>query len=664
MNFLYPWLLIILPIVAGGAVWGLMVLKRRRRVARPPVGTRLANTVSFADLPEFPQIAQHHYVSSALGVVMALVAALGAVVLAARPADSQMITPQERARDVVLCLDVSGSMYPVDSGVIKQFREIVKGFEGERVAMSWFNSSSVTLFPLTDDYGYIDETLKPLERQFQAVADALIWDDLQVLPDEDWPDDSGTLLGSGSSLPGDGLISCLSLFDDSDTERSRSVILATDNMVEGEPIFELYEALDMAADANVNVYALCAELPSISLTDDDEAYLAAAEEMEEEVERVGGRFFATTDQQSVGEIVESILDQTAGLVEGTPRRVIHDRPVWGMVLLGAGLVGLAIWGGWRWRRPWLVWLRRGGMVVLIGVMIWNPAFGIDKVKVVAIDCDVVVLVDTSASVAAEDWDGDAPRLEGIKADLEGIAEHHSGAHIAIVSFDSSARLLMPLSTDPGAARAAAGTLAPVPVWRASGSTIDSALPVLKEILERQRKDHPERARLVYYLGDGEQTNVFEAESFKEVGRMIDGGAVLGYGTAEGGKMLGHWETVLGEETGRPEYIQDEMGRPGISRIDEDALKRIAQELGVSYSHRTADSAVAGSLWDGKLPDRVMDDETSAQRPLGFLLAIVILGLLVWELIVLLGRAQVAKAARDLATARAQERAWPPVGRVA
>ncbi|MDR1188142.1 MAG: VWA domain-containing protein [Bifidobacteriaceae bacterium] len=657
MSFIYPWLLVVLPIVAAGVLLAIHERRRRRAAVMALAGTRLANTVTFVDLPVFAQVARRHYVNCALGFAMALVAALGAVLLSARPAESQIITPQDRARDVVLCLDVSGSMYPVDAGVIEQFREIVQGFDGERVAMSWFNSSSVTLFPLTDDYSYIEQTLAPLEKQFAAVADALSFDDWLEVPLDLWPDDSGTLMGEGSSLPGDGLVSCLSLFDGSDSGRSRSVILATDNVVEGVPIFELSEAADMAGDADIQVFALCPGSFEFGLM--DEAYYdEGAEELEAEVERIGGRFFETSDQASVGEIIDAILAQASAPVEGAPRRVIHDRPAWGIAVLTTGLAGLFVWGGWRWGAPSgkranrATWVRRGSTVVLTALIVWNPVLGLEKFSLTAVDADVIVLVDTSASLAAEDWDGSEPRLEGVRADLTAIAEHHTGAHVAIITFDSSARLTMPLSTDAGAARSAAETLTPVPIRQASGSTIDSALPLLTELLERQQAEHPERARLVYYLGDGEQTNDDPAASFAAVAELVDGGGVLGYGTDQGGRMLEHQDTVLGDPVGPAEYVRGPDGQIGISRIDEPALERIAAELGVGYTHRSAGTPVVDALWEGELPERVIEDDTAAGRPLGFLAAIGVLALLVWELALLLRRVGRARAADEAARRRA------------
>ncbi|MDR0595074.1 MAG: VWA domain-containing protein [Bifidobacteriaceae bacterium] len=655
MSFALPWLLAVLPLAVAAALLAVRARARRRR--QPARGTRLANTVNFAALPGYAAVARQHHLATALGVAFGLVAAAGAVVLAARPVQAEVITPQNRARDVVLCLDVSGSMYPVDAQVIGQFRQIVAGFDGERVAMSWFNSSSVTLFPLTDDYTFIEDTLGPLEDQFEAITEALTWDDWMEMPAEEWPDDSGTLLGEGSSLPGDGLVSCLSLFDDVDTKRSRSVIFATDNVVEGVPIFELAESTQMAADADVHVYALCPEAYGVEWSLDEQEFARAADELRSEVERAGGDFYEIGRRSSVSEIIESILAQAAGPVDEAPRRILHDRPGWGIGLLVVGLAGVAVWGGWRVRPWWPTWLRRGSLLALTGVIVWNPTFGVEDVTIQAADADVLVLVDTSPSAAAEDWDGSAPRLDGVKSDLAALASHYAGSHIAIMTFDSSARLLMPLSTDPGAALAAAETLTPLPAWRASGSSISAALPLLLSTLERLAEEHPERARLVYYLGDGEQTTDEPVEDFAAAAGLIDGGAVFGYGTAQGGKMLEHQETVMGEPVGPAEYIRGPDGELGVSRIDEDALRQVASGLGVEYVHRTASDPVAQGFWAGELPQRTLADEASLGRPVGFLVALPALALLVWELALAFGRAGRAKAA-SASGARAR---WLPRG---
>ena len=100
---------------------------------------------------------------------------------------------------------------------------------------------AVTYFPLTSDYSYIERQLERLRSEFED-------------PQERYY--SGTLIGEGSSLVGDGLASCVVRFDRTDSERSRSIILVTDNFVAGEQIFSLPDAAQLAADRGVRVYGI------------------------------------------------------------------------------------------------------------------------------------------------------------------------------------------------------------------------------------------------------------------------------------------------------------------------------------------------------------------------------------------------------------------------
>ena len=92
--------------------------------------------------------------------VAALVAALAiCTVLIARPAHVDRDAERSSSRDIVLCLDVSGSALPYDRAVIETYLELVSHFRGERIALSIFNSTSRTVFPLTDDYDLVSSQL-------------------------------------------------------------------------------------------------------------------------------------------------------------------------------------------------------------------------------------------------------------------------------------------------------------------------------------------------------------------------------------------------------------------------------------------------------------------------------------------------------------------------
>ncbi|RFT34651.1 VWA domain-containing protein, partial [Bifidobacteriaceae bacterium NR019] len=83
----------------------------------------------------------------------ALVVSLcSALAVASRPARVFNANEQVSSRDIVLCLDVSGSALPYDREVIQAYLNFIEHFQGERIGLSIFNSTSRTVFPLTDDY--------------------------------------------------------------------------------------------------------------------------------------------------------------------------------------------------------------------------------------------------------------------------------------------------------------------------------------------------------------------------------------------------------------------------------------------------------------------------------------------------------------------------------
>ena len=116
---------------------------------------------------------------------------------------------------------------------------------------------------------------------------------------------------------------------------------------------------------------------------------------------------------------------------------------------------------------------------------------------------------------------------------------------------------------------------------------------------------------MFYLGDGEQTTDLPPQSFAALAAYLDGGAVLGYGTSEGGPMPEFFPPTdlhqFGEEEPEPDpeaetsYIQDPAGGDAISRIDEAALQTIANASSASISSaapRTPRSMLhsTGSRW--------------------------------------------------------------------
>jgi len=290
-------------------------------------------------------------------------------------------------------------------------------------------------------------------------------------------------------------------------------------------------------------------------------------------------------------------------------------PTWAFVVVGVLLVGFVAWrvvaerGD---RRALLTWLRRLVVVVLLLVVAARPSLPGGTAQSSVAKLDVFFVVDTTSSIAAEDWGDGRPRLEGVRADVETVTEQLAGARFALISFDSSAVLRSPLTDDASAVVTAATVLRQEVTTYSSGSSITVAHDLLEEQLDVAREADPARAAVVLYLGDGEQTLDEEPGSFADLAGDVDGGAVLGYGTEEGARMREF--DGYGDEYSDLGYIEDrtQPGSPeAVSRLDEEALRRLASQLGVPYVHRTADRDLGPVLEDAR-SGRITSDEGSAE----------------------------------------------------
>lgn len=277
---------------------------------------RIARAERLRRLPSFREALLRRVLALTGILALGAVAVITAGVVAARPMSSQTIQPVNTSRDIMLCLDVSGSMTEVDVEVLSVFEELLDDFEGERIGLTIFNSSPVQIFPLTDDYKFIRSHLESIKNSF---------DYTDAVP-EHWV---GTLNGNGASLIGDGLAACTMGFDRPDDERSRSVIFATDNEINGASIVTLEEAAAYAASKDVRVFALN---PVQGKDADVSAELAAA------AESTGGAAFGLRDTTTVSDIVTQVQEQEATALRGEAQVVWTDTPnLWIAVLMVAVL---------------------------------------------------------------------------------------------------------------------------------------------------------------------------------------------------------------------------------------------------------------------------------------------------------------------------------------
>jgi Ca-activated chloride channel family protein len=305
--------------IAIGVAWGLL---RHARVSAADAAP-IARAERLRRLPSFAAAVRKR--TFALSGILALgILAIGVgSLVAARPMAAQTIQPVNTNRDIMLCLDVSGSMTDVNIEMLEVFGDLIDGFEGERIGLTIFNSSPVQVFPLTDDYAFVREHLASIRSSFDY-GDAI---------PEHWV---GTLNGPGASLIGDGLAACAMRFGNLEEDRSRSVILATDNELNGASTVTLEEAAGFAKVNDIRVFA-------INPVDGEDAAVSA--ELVHAAELTGGRSFALRGTTTVSDIIVEVQREAASALIGEPQIIWSDQPnTWIVILLiAAGAVVLVQW---------------------------------------------------------------------------------------------------------------------------------------------------------------------------------------------------------------------------------------------------------------------------------------------------------------------------------
>lgn len=274
-----------------------------------------------------------------------------------------------------------------------------------------------------------------------------------------------------------------------------------------------------------------------------------------------------------------------------------------------------------------LWAMRLLLVLACVALLLRPGIPGGATQTLATDTDIVLVVDTTASIVAEDWGDGEPRLDGIRDDVRALVEEYPGARFALITSDAAAELRMPLTTDTTALMGSLEVLRPEVTSQSRGSSIGIAAPLLSETLASAAESSPDRSRMVFYFGDGEQTVDTPPESFGSSAKYTDSGAVFGYGTAEGGPMR---ITTGGVSDQGGDYIQYQ-GADALSVIDESSLETIADQLGVAYAHRTADAGPTLPEAPSTTTDYADSGEVGNLVELYWIAALVVLAILGVEL---------------------------------
>jgi Ca-activated chloride channel family protein len=251
--------------------------------------------------------------------------------------------------------------------------------------------------------------------------------------------------------------------------------------------------------------------------------------------------------------------------------LLVSRPLWSRVVRRLA-------ERWRKVRLALVLVGAGGVIVALA----RPQWGIVREKVEREGVDVVVVLDTSGSMATPDI---APnRFFLARQALLQLIGRLEGDRFALVAFEGEAYPLVPLTLDADAIGLFLETVEPG-IVPAPGTSLGVGLAKgLDAFVDRERRN-----KVMVLVSDGED---LEGEVDEAVRKAKEAGVVVhavGVGT-EGGQPVPEIDAD-GRVTG---YKRDESGGAVVSRLQMQTLEAVARGTGGrAFRITPADSSLSG-----------------------------------------------------------------------
>ena len=238
LEIMYPEI-IVYSLIAAAVV--LLVWRRKRKFKK---GVIVANTKYIKNSKYYRRLLIKYRIYNILIKATCIIMIFVCAVLTARINKVENHEEEFHNRDILLCMDVSGSQYHLNPVVFKTMKETITTFKDERFSIVLFDSSPVVVLPFTNDYNFAISTLDNLIDAYSSGYYAKKYRYIYA----------GTTVGGGSSLIGDGLAYCASTFK-MDEDRAKVIIFTTDND-SGDGIVTLDEASAYSKANGIKVYPI------------------------------------------------------------------------------------------------------------------------------------------------------------------------------------------------------------------------------------------------------------------------------------------------------------------------------------------------------------------------------------------------------------------------
>jgi Ca-activated chloride channel homolog len=233
----------------------------------------------------------------------------------------------------------------------------------------------------------------------------------------------------------------------------------------------------------------------------------------------------------------------------------------------------------RWRAGMLL-----AAVGLLAVAVAGPKWGFQWEEVRREGVDIVVALDTSRSMLAEDVKPN--RLERAKLAVEDLVKQLRGDRIGLVAFAGAAFVQCPLTLDYDAFAESLRAV-DVGIIPKGGTALGEAITSGIEAFE----GHQGKNEAFILITDGEDHEGRIDDAAKQANEKGIKIYTVGIGTPDGELIP---LTVNGQQT----FLKDRKGQVVKSRLDDEALKTIATTTGGAYVHGTGADLGLDEIYDG------------------------------------------------------------------
>ena len=213
---------------------------------------------------------------------------------------------------------------------------------------------------------------------------------------------------------------------------------------------------------------------------------------------------------------------------------------------------------------------RSSYFFLMIIALLGPSFGDNKKEVNIVGKDIMILVDLSESMNADDIK--PTRLEKVKFEMKKIIGQFSSDRIGIIMFSSEAYVQCPLTYDKNALNLFIETLNTSLVPN-SGTDFGPALELSLSKLEDETSNNKEiNSKVIILISDGEDFGEDTESSLEQIKSSSIKLFSVGIGSAQGSKIL----------LRNGKFKKDNEGNDVITKLNSNSLKETASYTGGKY----------------------------------------------------------------------------------